>query len=321
MKLHRWAGLCLWIMLTAGVSQPAAQAKKRVALMDFDFGTVQHWWSGNWDIGKGIADLVVTNLVKDGTFSVIERKKLDAILQEQNFSNSDRANPTSAAKIGKVLGVNAIVVGTITQFGLEDKSTNVGGIVSRIGGFGAGKVGTKEGKATVVVDARLVDVNTGEVLAVASGKGTSKRSGLLLGGAGGGGGGYGAGGIDMGSSNFQDTILGEATRDAVADLTAQLIGQAGKVEVTTIAIEGLVADATGNTIIVNVGKSAGVTVGMKLAVERVAREVKDPASGKVLRKITSPVGEIEVTEVDEGSAVAKVLSGQGFKVGDVVKNK
>jgi hypothetical protein len=60
---------------------------------------------------------------------------------------------------------------------------------------------------------------------------------------------------------------------------------------------------------------------MKLTVERVTREVKDPASGKVLRKITSPVGEIEITEVDEGSAVARVLSGQGFKVGDMVKNK
>jgi curli biogenesis system outer membrane secretion channel CsgG len=260
-------------------------------------------------------------MVKDGTFSVIERKKLDAILQEQNFSNSDRANPTSAAKIGRVLGVNAIVVGSITQFGLEDKSLNVGGIVGRLGGFGGGKVGTKEGKATVVIDARLVDVNTGEILAVASGKGSSKRSGLLLGGGGGGGGGYGAGGIDMGSSNFQDTILGEATRAAVSDLSTQLISQAGRVEGTTVAIEGLVADATGDTIIINVGKSAGVTLGMKLTVERVTREVKDPASGKVLRKITSPVGEIQITEVDDTSAVAKVLSGQGFKVGDAVKNK
>ena len=92
-------GTCLLIFLAASADLSGAEARKRVALMDFEFGTVQHWWSGNWDIGKGIADLVVTNLVKDGTYSVIERKKLDAILQEQNFSNSDRANPTSAAKI------------------------------------------------------------------------------------------------------------------------------------------------------------------------------------------------------------------------------
>ncbi len=312
---------CLLFLIASTASGFAADAKKRVALMDFDFGTVQHWWSGNWDIGKGIADLIVTNLVKDGTYSVIERKKLDTILQEQNFSNSDRANPTSAAKIGKVLGVNAIVVGTITQFGLEDKKTTLGGIGAHLGSWGAGKVGTKEGKASVAIDARLVDVNTGEVLAVASGKGASKRSGLLLGGGGGGGGGFGAGGIDMGSSNFQDTILGEATRSAVEDLSAQLIAQASKVEGTKVSVEGLVADATGSEIIINVGKGSGVSVGMRLAVERVSREVKDPATGKVLRKVSAPVGEIEITEADETSAVGKVVSGSGFKVGDIVKSK
>lgn len=318
--MKRLLGFLLVILLVCNASA-FSQSKKRIALMDFEFGSIQHWWSGNWDIGKGIADMTVTNLVKDGTFSVIERKKLDAILQEQNFSNSDRANPTSAAKVGKVLGVNAIVVGTITQFGTEDKSLGIGGIAGRLGGFGGGKIGTKSGKASVAIDARLVDVNTGEVLAVATGKGTSKRSGLLLGGGGGGGGGFGAGGIDMGSSNFQDTIIGEATRSAVEDLVAQLVGQSGKVEATKVSIEGLVADASGGEVIINVGKSSGVSAGMRLSVERVTREVKDPATGKVIRKVTSSVGEIEVTQVDDQSAVAKVISGQGFKVGDMVKNK
>jgi curli biogenesis system outer membrane secretion channel CsgG len=310
--------LVVLLMSNAGAF---GQAKKRIALMDFEFGTIQHWWSGNWDIGKGIADMTVTDLVKDGTFSVIERKKLDAILQEQNFSNSDRANPTSAAKIGKVLGVNAIVVGSITQFGLEDKKLGIGGIAGHLGGFGGGNIGTKSGKATVVIDARLVDVTTGEILAVAAGKGTSKRSGLLLGGGGGGGGGYGAGGIDMSSSNFQETVLGEATRSAVDDLVAQLVGQSAKVEATKVNVEGMVADATGGEVIINVGKNAGVSVGMKLSVERVGREIKDPATGKVLRKMTSSIGEIEVTQVDDSSAVAKVITGSGFKVGDMVKSK
>ena len=58
---------------------------------------------------------------------MIERKQLDKILAEQNFSNSDRADPNSAAKIARILGVDAIIVGSITQFGRDDKSTNVGG--------------------------------------------------------------------------------------------------------------------------------------------------------------------------------------------------
>lgn len=321
MRSHKLVCLCLVMLLASSVSAFSADAKKRVALFDFDFGTVQHWWSGNWDIGKGISDLIVTSLVKDGTYSVIERKKLDTILQEQNFSNTDRANPTSAAKIGKVLGLNAIIVGSITKFGLEDKSTKIGGIAGRWTGFGGGAVGKKEGIANVAIDARLVDVNTGEILAVAAGEGKSSRGGLLLGGGGAGGGGFGAGGIDMSSSNFQDTILGEATRTAVENVAKQLIAQAGKVEATKVTVEGLVADATGDEVTINVGKGAGVSVGMRLAVERVEREVKDPATGKVLRKVTKQLGEIEITQVEEGSAVGKVVSGSGFKVGDLVKSK
>ncbi len=75
----------------------------------------------------GIVDLLVTGLVKDGSYSVIERKALDKILAEQNFSNSSRADPSSAAKIGKLLGVDAIIEGSITEFGNETKKTNLGG--------------------------------------------------------------------------------------------------------------------------------------------------------------------------------------------------
>ena len=82
----------------------------------------------NVDVGKGVTDLLVSYLVKDGSYSVIERKALDKILAEQNFSNSDRADADSAAKIGKLLGVDAIIVGSITQFGNDTKNTGVGGV-------------------------------------------------------------------------------------------------------------------------------------------------------------------------------------------------
>ena len=104
---------------TTATAAPGATApqgrKKRVAIFDFDYATVQTAsaaaFGTNVDVGKGITDLLVKYLVQDGTYSVIERQALDKILAEQNFSNSDRANPNSAAKIGKLLGVDAIIVG------------------------------------------------------------------------------------------------------------------------------------------------------------------------------------------------------------------
>jgi curli biogenesis system outer membrane secretion channel CsgG len=302
-------------------SLTVAAPKKRVAILDFDFASIQHWWEGSWDIGKGIADILVTRLVNDGTYSVVERKALDAIIAEQNFSNSDRANPSTAAQLGKVLGVDCIIVGSITQFGTEDKKLGIGGFGGRLGGFGGAKVGTSKGKAKVIINTRMVDVNTAEILAVAEGKGESARSGLLLGGVGGGGGGFGGGEIDMGSSNFRDTILGEATHAAVDDVAQQLIASADRVPTHKIEIRGLVADVDGNSLVLNVGKSQGVSAGDTLKILRVTRTVKDPATGKVLREVTTEVGACQVGEVDDNSCVATVTSGSGVRVNDLVRNQ
>ncbi len=297
-----------------------AQQKKRVAVLDFDFASVQKWWEQNWDIGKGVSDLVVKNLVRDGRYSVIERRALDTVLAEQNFSNSDRANASTAAQIGQVLGVDAIIVGSITQFGTEKKKTGVGGMLGRVGGFGAGGVGTSSGKAKVAVDARVINVNTGEIVAVADGTGESKRSGLMLGGIGGGGGTIAGGGIDMSSSDFRETILGEAVHLAVEDLSAELLEAEAKVPQIERKVKGLVAFADGGLVILNIGSNDGVEAGMELSVERVKTTVKDPATGNVLREITDQVGIIRVTQVDEASAEATVLSGTDIQVKDVAKN-
>jgi curli biogenesis system outer membrane secretion channel CsgG len=188
-SLGRWALAVLAVLIFAGAAPVSAQSRPTVAVLDFDFGTIQHWWSGNWDIGKGIADLIVDELVNDGSYRVIERKRLDAILAEQDFSNSERADPSAAqvSRIGKALGVKYLIVGSITKFGLESKNMKVGGNVWGGGKFGLGDVGTSKGKANVAVTARMVDTSTGEIMASAKGDGTSSRSGLLLGGGGGGG--------------------------------------------------------------------------------------------------------------------------------------
>ena len=139
------AVLALAMVMVGGhtVDAQSKSTRPTVALLDFDFGTVQQWWSGNWDIGKGISDMIVDELVNDGSFRVIERKRLDAILAEQNFSNSERADPSAAtvAKLGKVLGVKYLIVGSITKFGMEQKKQGIGGGGWGGGGFGIGKIG------------------------------------------------------------------------------------------------------------------------------------------------------------------------------------
>ncbi len=307
----------LFLLLVLLVSFASAQKKKRVAILDFDYGTVRSdvasIFGTDQDVGKGIADMLVDRLVNDGTYSVIERKALNKILAEQNFSNSDRADPTSAAKIGKLLGVDAIVVGSITQFGRDDKSTTVGGggagIVGRHFGFGGAGVNKKEAKAVVQITARLVMVNTGEILASAQGMGTSKRAGTSLAGVGGGSGGGGGGVFDSHSSNFANTLIGEATN----------AGSNTNLPARKAEYSGLVADVSGNTLILNIGMKAGVAVGDKIEIHRAGRVIKDPATGKPLKTVTSKIGDATVTDVDGDSATVTYTGSGPAKVGDVAK--
>lgn len=304
---------------------PPPAHKKRVAVLNFDYGTVQSSvaaiFGSNQDVGKGVSDLLVQKLVQDGTYSVIERNALDKILAEQNFSNSDRADSTTAAKIGRVLGVDAVITGTITQFGRDDKNTTVGG--GAIGGFskfGLGGLQKRNAKAVVGITARMVDTSTAEILAAVTGTGESTRSGTSLLGAGGGGGNAAGGGYDMSSKNFADTILGEAVHQAVNSAAKQLEDNSAALPTHKIDISGVVADVSGNTLILNVGSKAGVKVGDTLEINRPVRTIKDPTSGKVIKTITSKIGSATVTEVDEQSATATFTGTGPAKVGDAAKN-
>ena len=316
----------LLLALTA-LTAAQAQEKKRVAVMNFDYGTVRSAvatiFGTDQDVGKGITDLLVDKLVSDGTYRVIERAALDKILAEQNFSNSDRADANTAAKIARILGVDTIIIGSITQFGRDDKATNVGGgaLGGVTGRFGIGGVRKSQSTAVVQITARMIDTSTAEILASASGKGESSRSGTGLLGAGGSGYGAGGGGIDMKSSNFGATILGEAVTKAVADLAQQLDAKAAALPTTVMQISGLVADASPDgTVIINVGSKNGVKVGDRLDIRRKIREVKDPSTGKVIRSVEDAVGSILITEVDESSAVGKFTGPAAAKVGDSVSN-
>ena len=321
--MRRAAAFVGVLMVLALAPGAGAQQKKRVAVLDFDYGTVRNWVSSifgtDTDVGKGVSDLLVEKLVAGGAYSVIERRALEKVLAEQNFSNSDRADANSAARIGRILGVDAIILGSITQLGRDDKSTGVGGGV--LGGLGrragVGGFGRQSSKAVVAVSARLINTDTAEIMLAATGKGESKRSGVSLVGAGGGG----AGDVDMRSSEFQQTILGEAVAAAVTSLAAQLDSGASSIPARQVTVQGLVADSSGGTLVLNIGSRAGVRVGDRLEVRRKMREIKDPATGRVIRTVEDKLGEVTITEVDEQSSVGDYRGASPARVGDTVKSK
>jgi curli biogenesis system outer membrane secretion channel CsgG len=197
-------------------AQTAKAARPQVAVMDFEYGTVDNWW-GQYDIGKGMADQVVDALVNDGTFRVIERKKLDTVLAEQDFAQSNRAEPAAAtlAKIGKIKGVKYIIAGSITRFSTEKRGGNV-----RIKGIG---VGGSKGKAMVNLTARVIDVTSGEIVASVKGEGVSNK---------GGGFNFDKGGFGVGTNaeEWRNSGIGEAQEKACNDFVIKLVERKDRIE-------------------------------------------------------------------------------------------
>jgi curli biogenesis system outer membrane secretion channel CsgG len=329
MKLRKIGALLSALFLVSQIVMPIsvhAAAKRRVAILPFEYGAVTAN-VGTHDVGKGITTLLITKLVNDGTYSVVERQVLDSILKEQNLSVSDRADPATAAKIGKLLSVDAIIVGTVTQFGFESKTTDVGAGVSTatayipvVGGFGGfGSLKSHKSKVHVAIDARIVDINTSEILGAVHGAGESKRGGMSMwGGALGSGGGF-----DMGSSDFATSIAGEATLAAVDQMGGQIIEMAAKVpdgqSIAAANVEGKVADVTGTQVIINVGKQNGIAIGDNLTVDHPYKTIKDPTSGKTLKELVNTVAVIKISAVDPSSATGDIVKGAGVAVGDSVK--
>jgi curli biogenesis system outer membrane secretion channel CsgG len=322
MRLHKLGALLLTlsVMALSICRVPAyADAKRRIAVMPFEYGAVSSH-VGSYDIGKGVTELMINRLVSDGTYRVVDRQMLDSILKEQNLSVSDRADPNTAIKIGKILACDAVVVGTVTRFGFESKSVDVGGAASMatsyipyVGGFGGlGHIGTRKSKVNVAISARIIDTATTEILGVAEGTGMSSRSGTSL------------GVVDVDSSDFASSIAGEATYQAVGQLATTINSLSTKIpdnqSIANKDVQGKIADVTGKQVILNVGKLNGLAAGDTLQVERVTKTIKDPVSGKVLKEITGAIAVVKLTQVESDNSTGDIIKSTGtVAVGDNVK--
>jgi len=299
--------------------------KKRVIVDEFDYSTVktqvQAVFNTQQDIGKGIRAMLVKRIADANNLVVVERAKIQNIMKEQDFNASNRVKQGSGARVGNISGADAMLSGDIVIFGRDDKKRSVkgGGLFgSVVGGIAASK---NEDKAVVVVDYRLIDAETSEVIATGEARGESVRKGNALGAIGGAlGKGIAGVQVDMTSSNFAQTIIGEATQDCVNKLADILKEQSSSMKKTVRAVETSVADVSGNTLVIAAGGNDGVNVGEVFEVLQVVREVKDPTTKEVLDRITNKVGEMTITSVRDKIATG-TYSGSPAKVGYLARKK
>lgn len=285
------SALCLAVgALVLSTANVNAQTKPRIAVLTFENNSTFSLWGDR--LGLAASDELTTQLVKTSAFSVVERQQVDALLAEQQLGMSGAVNPATAARIGQILGVQAIVLGSITQFSVEEKS---GGI---------GRFSASYTEAESKVDARVVDTTTGEVLAVAEGGGKTRFGGAQY--------------KDMNlRQNFREGVAQEALRPALEQVVKSVMEQRERLVAAAPAPAGQIVGVREGNIYLDRGENFGLAVGQKLDVLRVVDVIKD-ANGNVLDEVTEKVGVIEVTRVLSQSSICKVVEGEP-REGDRVK--
>lgn len=272
----------------------AEQNRPRVAVLNFENNSTWTYWGEH--LGRAAADELVTQLLKDGRFTVVERAQLDAVLAEQRLGATGAVDAGTAAKIGRILGVQYILTGSITQFSVE--RTSVG--IRAFGGIG-GSVANAESK----LDVRLINTETAEIVLAAEGQGNKRMGGGSFRGTG-------------AERTFEQGAAQEALRPAIEQVVAQLGARAGELQAAMPAAPaGQIVGMKGDLVYINRGQAAGVQVGQRFAVSRVVDEIRD-ADGTVLDRVVDRVGVLEVTQVLSQSAICRIVDGD-VRVNDTIE--
>ena len=112
--------------------------KPYVAIFDFENTNAR---TDEKELGATLTEMLTTALIQDKRFIVMERVQLEKVLREQSLSQSGAIDTETAIKVGKLAGLEAVILGSVSQL-----------------------------KTRIEADARLIEVETGKALAAVNGK-------------------------------------------------------------------------------------------------------------------------------------------------------
>lgn len=285
---------------------PYTGVKKRIAVAKFDAVVISAAHFTGWDIGGGLAAQLTTALVESGRFVVVERAILSDILREQQLGAQRLVPKETAAQVGKLIGAQVLIVGSVTEFEQAEKGGSLGiGLGGRSMGLG---LGGQAIEGHVGMDVRLVDTTTGQVLTSKRVEAKASATGVSLT--------VDTRDVTFGGDAFYKTPIGQAARQAIHEAVALIVR-----EMEGVPWTGRVADLLGDRVLVNAGQDMNLRTGMVLVVSGVVKEVTDPATGVSLGVIEALLGEIQIEQVQEKFSVARLITGSLPKRGDLLRLK
>ena len=282
----------------ATTSAGVPRSPYRFAVKEFHVAAIISYpgWNGYQDgLNNAVSEMLTTELSSQG-WDMMERARLKELLDEQDLGGGGRLDSKTAAPIGKVLGVDYLILGSITEWGMKERSLGGGGIFGG-GIFGGARL--SETTARVKIDCRIVNVKTGRIIqgGALTGTGEDTNRGVALQK-------NWYNNINFNESEWTSSQIGKATRKAVQDLAHKMSGWTpndGGAEPDRPTIKaGIVALLPPDEFVIDKGQTDDVRVGDTLDV--VSLKAIKNATGQLVYQTETPLGTAKVVEVQAGGA-------------------
>ncbi|MDD2764418.1 MAG: CsgG/HfaB family protein [Opitutaceae bacterium] len=284
---------------TGGSKMPEYKGVKHaLGVVDFEN---QNGFFPESDLSQNFRLMLESALFATNRFVLLEREKLDTVMQEQDLQASGRAaKAANVAQTGKLRSAHYLATGKIIE-AATNTSGDGGGL--NIKGI---HLGGSSAKSHVVVVVKLVDTTSGQVVAEERIRGEAGKTSLKLG--------YSGGNVGGSLSSFAKTPLGEAAQDCI-NRAVKFIAE--KMEGTPI--EGTVVGVSGDQIIVSLGQNYGIASGQTFIVRKKGEELTDPDTGEILGSSEGElVGTLQVASPRDKVSYCKLVDGKMPARGDTV---
>jgi curli biogenesis system outer membrane secretion channel CsgG len=254
-------------------------------------------FEGQWKLGDGMADLLVSELVLSRNFVVVERQHFEKVVGEIQRQQSSLFRTEGKTPIGRMKNAQYLIRGVITDF------SQTGGSSFFLSNLRSLFLMGRSHTARVSLALTLVDVETGQILSSVQSIGLVRTREAFIESS--------YKGVSFGGEVFFATPLGKATARAIEGGVNQIVR-----DMPQNPWRPMISCIRDGTILVNGGKDRGFREGAEYIARGPAEPVTDPATGDVLTFIPGTrIGLLRILQVDEKVSFAKVVQGQGFNRG------
>lgn len=205
-KLVMSVALAVAGAVLGGQALAAGGGKPAIGVAEFKNETSAGWWRGG--VGWELSGMLSNELASSGNFRIVERAKLESVLEEQNLAASGRVRGGTGAQMGKLTGADYLVMGTVTAY--EENTASTGGGIS----FKGISLGGKKSDAYLAVDIRVVNATTGDIDFSRTVEGRASGGGVSVG--------VFRGGFGGALSSEKNTPAGKAIRAALVEVSEYL---------------------------------------------------------------------------------------------------